>query len=40
MTERPETWTGEKATEVWGQMKAAVIVTVLTVEVGEEVEMI
>ena len=40
MTESPETCTGEKATEVWGPVKAAVMVTVLTVEVGKEVEML
>ena len=40
MTERPETCTGEKATEVWGPVKAAVMVTVLTVEVGRKVEML
>ena len=39
VTERPEKWTGEKATVVRGPLKASVMVTVLTVLVGGKVEM-
>ena len=39
MTDKSETWTGEKATVVRGPLKAAVMVTVLTVVVGGKVEM-
>ena len=39
VTDRPETWTGEKATVVRGPLKASVMVTVLTVLLGGKVEM-